>query len=143
MKIYVSTVVEKKQKILMVREKKSQCYGKWNFPSGHVEEDEYITNAAIREVKEEINLDVNLTGLIAIYNNMFESFNSIAFVYSSEIKKENEIRFNKDEIIETRWFSFEEIKNMKKELRDYNYVIESLERYKGNDIKDINTIIKR
>lgn len=59
----------------MVREKKEQCYGKWNIPSGHLEDDEFITSAAVREVKEEPNLDVELMSLLVIYNNMFEGFN--------------------------------------------------------------------
>ena len=127
----------------MVRENKESCRGKWNIPSGRVEENEYVIDAATREVKEETNLDVELNGVISVYNNMFDNFNSIAFVYSCKIVKDNKIEFNKNEITETKWFTFEEIKDMKEELRDYDYVIESIRRYKNNDIKPLNTIIIR
>lgn len=143
MKIYVSTVVEKDGKFILVREKKKQCYVKWNIPSGHVEENEFITNAAVREVKEETNLDVELTGLISVYNNMFEDFNSISFVYTCKIVQDLKIDFDKNEIIEIKWFTFEELKNMKEELRDYNYIIETIRRYNENEIKPLNTIIIR
>ena len=143
MKIYVSTVVENEGKFILVRENKEQCYGKWNIPSGHVEENEFITRAAVREVKEETNLDVELAGLIAVYNNMFENFNSISFVFSCNITQNTKIDFDKDEIIETNWFTFEELKNMKEELRDYDYIIEAIRRYRDNDIKPLNTIIIR
>ena len=143
MKIYVSTVVENEGKFILVRENKEQCYGKWNIPSGHVEENEVITRAAVREVKEETNLDVELEGLIAVYNNMFENFNSISFVFSCNITQKTKIDFDKNEIIETKWFTFEELKNMKEELRDYNYIIEAIRRYRDNDIKPLNTIIIR
>ena len=143
MKIYVSTVVENEGKFILVREKKEQCYGKWNIPSGHVEEDEFIIDAAIREVKEETNIDVELTGVIAVFNNMFENFNSISFVFSSNITKNNEINFNKNEIIEIKWFTFEEIKSMKEELRDYNYILESITRYNEDNIIPLDTIIIR
>ena len=143
MKIYVSTVVENEGKFILVREKKEQCYGKWNIPSGHVEEDEFIIDAAIREVKEETNIDVELTGVIAVFNNMFENFNSISFVFSSNITKNNEINFNKNEIIEIKWFTFEEIKSMKEELRDYNYILESIKRYNEDNIIHLDTIIIR
>lgn len=143
MKIYVSTVVENEGKFILVRENKEQCYGKWNIPSGHVEENEFITRAAVREVKEETNLDVELAGLIAVYNNMFENFNSISFVFSCNITQKTKIDFDKNEIIETNWFTFEELKNMKEELRDYDYVIETIRRYRDNDIKPLNTIVIR
>lgn len=143
MKIYVGTVVENAGKFILVRENKEQCYGKWNIPSGHVEENEFITRAAIREVKEETNLDIELTGLIAVYNNMFENFNSISFVFSCIITQNLKINFDKNEIIEAKWFTFEELKDMKGELRDYDYIIEAIRRYRENDIKPLDTIIIR
>lgn len=41
-------------KVLLVRQNK----GHWEFPKGHVEENETEMETAIREVKEETNLDV-------------------------------------------------------------------------------------
>lgn len=143
MKIYVSTIIEKENKFLLVREAKKHCYGKWNFPSGHVEENEYITDAAIREVKEETNLDIKLEGLISIYNNMFDGFFSISFIFASEIENDNVFKFNQDEILEIKWFSLEDIKEMRKELRDEDYIIDSIEKYDNKNIKPINTIILR
>lgn len=143
MKIYVSSIIEKENKFLLIREAKKQCYGKWNFPSGHVEENEYITDAAIREVKEETNLDIKLKGLISVYNNMFEGTFSISFIFASEIENDSGFKFNEDEILEIKWFSFEDIKEMKKELRDADYIIDSIEKYNNKDIKPLNTIIVR
>lgn len=143
MNIYVSTIIEKENKFLLIRESKKICYGKWNFPSGHVEKNEYILDAAIREVKEETNLDVELNGLISIYNNMFEGLNCISFIFSSKIKNYNEFRFDRNEILEVKWFSFEEIKHINKELRDSDYIIDSLKRYNSNKIKPLDTIIMR
>ena len=59
MKVYVSTIIEKDNKYLMIKENK-KIYVKWNFPSGHVEENEYIIDAAKREVKEGTNKDVEI-----------------------------------------------------------------------------------
>jgi len=143
MKIYVSTIVEKDNKYLLIREAKDSCYGKWNIPSGRVEENEYILNAAVREIKEETNLDVDLTGLISVYNNMFDGFNSIAFIFVSNITKLNSIEFEKKEILEAKWFSLDELKNMKDELRDYEYITNSIEKLIKKDIKPLDTIIVR
>ena len=42
MKIIVGAIVIKNNKILMVKEAKKNCYGKWAFPAGHLEENETI-----------------------------------------------------------------------------------------------------
>lgn len=145
MKTYVSTIIEENNKFLLVKEAKKQCYGKWGFPSGHVEEDEYIFDAATREVKEETNLEVELNGLIAIYNNMFEGFNSISFVFSSKLNNNNNNKLiaRQGEILEIKWFSFDEIKDIRKELRDTNYMIDSIEKYNNKNIKPLEIIVTR
>ena len=53
MVVIAGCVIVKNNKILMVKEAKKKCYGQWSFPGGHVEENELITDAAIREVYEE------------------------------------------------------------------------------------------
>lgn len=143
MKIYVSTVVEYENKFLLVKEVKKQCYGKWNLPSGHVEENEYIFDAAVREVKEETNMDVKLDGVIAVYNNMFEGTFCISFVFASKINECNEIKFDEKEIKEVKWFTLDEIKNMGENLRDKDYIIDVIEKYSNREIKPLNTIVVR
>lgn len=143
MKSYVSTIVENENKFLLVKEAKKHCYVKWSLPSGHVEEDEYIESAAVREVKEETNLDVELNGLVTIYNNFFDGAFSVAYIFTSKIKNNNEIIFDKNELLEVSWFTYEEIKNMADDLRDKDYTITSIERYNAKQIKPLDTIINR
>lgn len=52
MKAIACSIVKKENKILMVKEAKKSCFGQWNFPAGHVEKFEKITDAAIRETLE-------------------------------------------------------------------------------------------
>src|SRR5207237_10743639 len=42
--------------------------GKWSFFGGYVERGEKVEEAAMREVKEETNLDVRLEGLTGVYS---------------------------------------------------------------------------
>ena len=49
-------VVVDKQKVLLVK----HIAGHWDFPKGHVEENETEIETAIREVKEETNIDIKI-----------------------------------------------------------------------------------
>lgn len=40
----------------------------WGIPSGHVEPGESVTEAAVREVKEETGLSIRITKLIGVYS---------------------------------------------------------------------------
>lgn len=43
--------------------------GLWGIPSGHIEIGETVSEAAIREVKEETNLDIRIKKLIGVYSD--------------------------------------------------------------------------
>ncbi|WP_018392587.1 NUDIX domain-containing protein [Bacillus sp. 37MA] len=49
----------------------------WGIPSGHIEIGETVSEAAIREVKEETNLDIRIKKLIGVYSDP----NSQVFYY--------------------------------------------------------------
>ncbi|ARK30043.1 Diadenosine hexaphosphate hydrolase [Halalkalibacter krulwichiae] len=56
---------EKKQVLLQKR----SDVGLWGIPSGHIEIGETVSEAAIREVKEETNLDIRIKKLIGVYSD--------------------------------------------------------------------------
>lgn len=64
--VTVATIVEDQGRFLLVEE---VAEGKevLNQPAGHLEADESLTEAAIRETLEETGWDVQLTGVIGIY----------------------------------------------------------------------------
>jgi 8-oxo-dGTP diphosphatase len=51
--VVAALIADPEQRILMVREAQPDCYGLWNQPAGHVDAGESITDALLREVKEE------------------------------------------------------------------------------------------
>lgn len=55
-------------KILLGRRNINPGKGKWSFFSGYVNRGESVEDAAIREVKEETNLDIQLEKLIGVYS---------------------------------------------------------------------------
>ena len=134
MKIISGCVIEKDNKILMVKEAKKKCYGQWNFPAGHVEEFEKITDAAIRETFEETGCKVKLTGVLPIANIDLEKETHILIRFVAEIVEEN-ISFNKEEILDVKWIEIEDIKKMKKEeLRGYDIGIKTIYDIENNNI---------
>ncbi len=66
-RVHVSVVVEAAGDLLMVQEGKPDVQGKWNLPGGHVEVGETVTGAAVREVREETGLDVEVSGLVGVF----------------------------------------------------------------------------
>lgn len=57
---------DERGRVLLVRRADS---GNWSLPGGMQEIGESITQTAVREVREETGLDIEITGLIGIYTN--------------------------------------------------------------------------
>ncbi len=119
MKVIAGCVIKKDDKILMVKEADKKHYGKWNYPAGKVEEFEKVTNGAIRETFEETGCTVKLTGVLPIVSVDLENETHLLIRFTAEIIKED-IKFDKEEILDVKWISICDIKNMKREeLRGY------------------------
>jgi 8-oxo-dGTP diphosphatase len=61
-------VIEKEGKILLVKRKYQPYKGDWSLPAGFMEYDESPEQCAVREIKEELNLDIKLDGLFGVYS---------------------------------------------------------------------------
>ncbi len=121
MKVIVGGIIEKNGKYLLVQEAQKKCYKKWNFPAGHLDFNESLEQGAIREIKEETGCDVELDGVCYIANKILENDLFVMIVFNAKLIKEN-IKFDKEEILDVKWFDYEEIVNkMDNELRG-NYV---------------------
>ena len=139
MLVMVGGVIEKNGKFLLVQEAKENCKGKWNLPAGHLEINETVFDGAKREIFEETGCNVELTGLLQISHRVFEDKIFVGFMFSAKIIDEN-INFDKHEILNVKWFSYEELLTMKDDLRLYNWIINAIKSYKDNKIMDLHTI---
>ena len=93
-------------KVLLLRHRA----GHWSFSKGHVEKDESEVDTAIRELKEEVNLDISI-------NNDFRK--SICYNVKDNVRKEviyflcfiddiSNIKIDNKEIIDMGWYSIED-----------------------------------
>ena len=118
METIVGAIVIKNNKILMVKEAKKNCYGKWAFPAGHLEENETIFEGVKRETKEETGCDIELKQVFPIITNG----KNIIMIHILADLVNDSIQYNKDEIIETKWIELEELKKISSYIEDPNPV---------------------
>lgn len=140
MKVIVGGIVEKDGKVLLVQEKQEKCYGKWNIPAGHLDFNESIKQGAIREIKEETGCDVELNGILYIANRILDDDLFIMIIFSTKLVNEN-IKYDKSEILDVQWFSYDEIMNqMDDKLRQLDYIKTSVNNYRNNIIGTMDLI---
>lgn len=110
-----------KDKVLLRKHDKSH---KWLGPGGHIELDENPNIAAIREVKEEVGLDISLVSPIALPDNenryiqlippfflrntiIDEIHTHIDFIYFAKASNDNITLEKKDD--QCRWFTLSDL----------------------------------
>jgi len=112
MKTIVAEVcVKKDNKILMVEENRKKKKGKWNMPAGKLEENEDIITTAIREVKEETNININIKGIICIEEKI-SSVGQLLILYFLGEYVSGEISYDNEEISNVMWMTPEEINKL-------------------------------
>ena len=62
----VGAIVVRDGAILLVRRDREPARGQWSLPGGRVHAGEALTEAVVREVKEETGLDVEVDGLCGV-----------------------------------------------------------------------------
>ena len=142
--IVIGGLIEKDNKFLLVQEAKEKCKGKWNIPAGHIEINESVIDCLKREVKEETGCNITPTGILEIGNKVLENDIFLSIIFGSKLIDEK-IAYNLNEILNVKWFSYDEIIKMKSKLRSPEIILKCIENYKSGKIVnlDVLNIIKR
>ena len=135
MKEFVRLIIEKENKYLLIKEVKGNWYNAWNFPGGKVDLGENSSIAALRELKEEMNIEKTKLELLyetdCNFNN--ELWHGFYFL-CSDIDLESLKVMEPTKCDGYCFFNFDELKKLK--LGVPNDVIFKLENY-NNDTKNL------
>ncbi len=104
-KLAVVVVVSRDGKILMVKRDIEPMMGRWSFPSGYVDRGEIVEEAAVREVREETNVEVELDRLLGVYSSRGASVVLVA--YAAQVR--GGFAEAGDETQAVEWFSSDDL----------------------------------
>ncbi len=116
--VTVATTVERENRFLMVYE---EADGKkvFNQPAGHLDPDETLAQAAVRETLEETGWTVQLTGVVGIDLYVAPS-NGITYLrttFIAQAMSHDKARALDTGIIEAVWLTYEELLLRRSQLR--------------------------
>ena len=94
---YALVLVRRGDRFLLVEE--TDHGGGWYVPAGRVEPGESLTDAALREVREEAGIDVRLTGVYRCEHTVFDEGVRLRVIFAAEPV---------DETLRADWFTPEE-----------------------------------
>lgn len=123
--IMQSYIIIKNNNLILLEQFTKRNNYKWGLPGGHLQTKETPEQALNRELKEELNItNISYKKIETIkfpYNKyIFNVF------YSEENIDINSLKFQKDEILQVKWFTKEEINKLIKEEqipRGYAYIL--------------------
>lgn len=109
----VGALIIENGRLLLIKRGAKPGQGKWSIPGGLVELGEQVKDAAVREVKEECGLDVEVERLIDVFDSItrdrrgriryqFVVVNFLAKIKSGILK-------NADDVLEARWVQLNEV----------------------------------
>jgi 8-oxo-dGTP pyrophosphatase MutT (NUDIX family) len=105
-------LINSQNEIAMAKVKRGFFSGHWTLPGGFVDYAEHPVEGAVREVKEELGVSVEIDEkhIVQIAERIFtsEGVQFLSFTYKCHI--EGDVQFNPkaDEIEEARWFSMQQ-----------------------------------
>jgi 8-oxo-dGTP diphosphatase len=114
-------VRNEKGEYLITQRGDSKHYGKWEFPGGKVQTTETYFESIIRELKEELSIEVN--PIIEITNYPFEMFNLI-FVLCELSPSTNDLVLT--EHLDFKWIKVQETSLFNFMEGDYEFIQEHL-----------------
>ncbi len=119
-----AVILNDKNEVLLALRGKAPEQNKWSIPGGKVELFESLADATIREIKEEVNLDIEIDKLLCTAETIDKSTNEhyVSIVYSTKNVQGTLKNMEPDKLQDVRWFN---LSNLPEELACFS--IEAIE----------------
>ena len=116
--VTVATIVVRDGRLLMVEER-AQGRMVFNQPAGHLEPDETLFDAALRETREETGWDVRLTAFVGAYQWKATETGRhyLRFAFAAEPVRHDPERPLDDGILQTHWLTPAELQQARERHR--------------------------
>lgn len=108
-KVVVVVVIQRGDSVLLGRRNMEPERGMWSFVSGYVDRGEKVEEAAVREVKEETNLDVALDRLLGVFSERGNPHIVIAYCASILNEDISGLMAQADEVSELAFFPLDSL----------------------------------
>jgi 8-oxo-dGTP diphosphatase len=108
-KLVAVVVVKHREAFLLGRRCIDPGNGQWSFVSGYVNRGEKVEEAALREVKEETNLDVQLEQLLGVYSERGNPHVVVAYQASTLESELSRMTAQASEVSELAFFTLQEM----------------------------------
>lgn len=127
----VAAIIKKQDKIFITRRSYGEFADMWEFPGGKIELGESREEALIREVKEELELDINNLEYLTTVEYDYPNFHLTMHCFICEICG-GELVLNAHN--DAKWVSLEELSTQKWVQADVEVVEKILNDFKINKI---------
>lgn len=107
-------VIAKGDRVLLVQQRKEIAKGLWSYPGGAIEEGETAEQAVVREVKEELGVELINPRFLKSYLITTAQGELIINTFTGELL--GKIVLKDDELMAYGWFSLDELE-VKSDLR--------------------------
>ena len=111
----VAGIIVKEGKILATQRGYGEFKGKWEFPGGKIEHNEFDEPALIREIKEELNADINIIDFLKTIQYDYPKFHLIMHTYICTLKDDVEFVRHDDKNMEyddMKWLDKTELESV-------------------------------
>ncbi len=141
--VTVAAIIKRNEQFLLVKERASSGDIVFNQPAGHVELNESLTDAVIREVQEETGLSFTPQYLVGTYllSPATNGKTYLRFCFYGDVPSHQEPSPQDKDILENCWFSHAEIAQMPNKSLRSALVLNCLHDFIANKKTSLSSLV--